>query len=623
MKTFRIISLALPIVLALAACNNEELPAEGTTPDANGGEIRITATVGDFATEDGTPGTRMTVDDDAGTGRFDNGDEIGLWVELMKTGSSAEPMQTLTFSDGSWSGCTTTWSDYEAEMSQVTPLRFTACYPYDRGNYYFIVQPDQSLPGNYEDSDQLFAMKEYAAKPQDGMVELNFVHKMACLKITLQGKAAADASVVIKKVFIDCTMTRDGSIHTGNSFDDITPKRVGNTFYAVIPPQDLRRIGGLQLAITVNGKTTEHIVKGTQGKELESGVQYPIELTLNEGSGSGDPPYSTYLAGWYRNNTYAQFAYTLINGAYTALTPPEGGFDAAPNAMAVSGGKTYVVGGYFDGSDGNAKACYWVDGTATKLEVSEQGYIYHFSESILVSDGSIYIAGHYSSGSKTIPCYWVDGALTTLTLPDGAFRGAAKSIAVRDDGKIYVAGHHMNGSGGMRTPGYWLDDTFVSLPLPDGAVFQNGEAIRIAVSDNKVYVMGTYKLNSQTYPCVWTDGIRSELAFAESATLGAVGQSMTVAGGKVYVSGYSIPSNNNFKGCYWIDGICTDLNVPDDSWSQGTSIGVINGKVYVGGAHYTGFDNYKPCYWFDGARTDLDIPTGGTSAMIEAIYLSE
>lgn len=181
----------------------------------------------------------------------------------------------------------------------------------------------------------------------------------------------------------------------------------------------------------------------------------------------------------------------------------------------------------------------------------------------------------------------------------------------------------MNGSGGMRTPGYWLDDTFVSLPLPDGAVFQISEAMKIAVSDNKVYVMGTYKLNSQTYSCVWTDGTRSELAIAGSATLGAVGQSMTVAGGKVYVSGYSIPSNNNFKGCYWIDGICTDLNAPDGSWSQGTSIGVINGKVYVGGTHYTGFDNYKPCYWFDGARTDLDIPTGGTSAMIEAIYLSE
>lgn len=281
MKTFRIISLALPIVLALAACNNEELPAEGTIPGGDSDKIRIAATVGDFTVEDGAPGTRMTVDDDTGTGRFDNDDEIGLWVELMKTGSSAEPMQTLTFSNSSWSGCTTTWSDYEAEISQVTPLRFTACYPYDQGNSYFLVQPDQSLPGDYEDSDLLFAMKEYAAKPQDGMVELNFVHKMACLKITLQGNAAADASVIIKMVNVDCTMTRDGSIDTGNSFSDITPKRVGNTFYAVIPPQILKI--GLELAITVNGKTTEHIVKGTQGKELESGVQYPIELTLNEG----------------------------------------------------------------------------------------------------------------------------------------------------------------------------------------------------------------------------------------------------------------------------------------------------------------------------------------------------
>ncbi|MCS2450739.1 fimbrillin family protein [Bacteroides thetaiotaomicron] len=621
MKTFRIISLALPIVLALAACSKEELPAEGTIPGGDSDKIRIAATVGDFTVEDGAPGTRATINDDTGKGSFENGDVIGLSVKWMKENTTAEPLQSLTYSNGSWSGCTTTWDNY-AEISQEKPLRFTACYPYRKGTVNYTVQTDQSQSGNYEESDLLFAMKEYAAKPQDGIIELNFVHKMACLKITLQGKAAADASVVIKAVNIGYTMRPDGDgIDTGHVVGYITPKRVGNTFYAVIPPQDLGI--GLQLAITVNGKTTEHIVKGTQGKELESGVQYPIELTLNEGSGSGDPPYSTYLAGWYINNTYDQFAYTLVNGAYTALTPPSGGVSATPNAMAVSGGKTYVVGGYFDGNDGNAKACYWVDGAATKLEVSEQEYIYHYAESILVSDGSIYIAGRYSGGPKNIPCYWVDGALTTLTLPDGVYSSAAKSIAVRDDGKIYVAGYHMNGSGGMRTPGYWLDDTFVSLPLPDGAVFQISEAMKIAVSDNKVYVMGTYKLNSQTYSCVWTDGTRSELAIAGSATLGAVGQSMTVAGGKVYVSGYSIPSNNNFKGCYWIDGICTDLNAPDGSWSQGTSIGVINGKVYVGGTHYTGFDNYKPCYWFDGARTDLDIPTGGTSAMIEAIYLSE
>ena len=64
-------------------------------------------------------------------------------------------------------------------------------------------------------------------------------------------------------------------------------------------------------------------------------------------------------------------------------------------------------------------------------------------------------------------------------------------------------------------------------------------------------------------------------------------------------------------------------SVPDGAWSEAASIGVIGGKVYVGGEHYTDVREKHPCYWVDGVRTDLDIPTGGTSAGIKAIYLSE
>ena len=129
MKTFRIISLVLPIVLALAACSKEELPAEGTIPGGDSDKIRIAATVGDFTVEDGAPGTRATINDDTGKGSFENGDVIGLSVKWMKENTTAEPLQSLTYSNGSWSGCTTTWGNY-AEISQEKPLRFTACYPY-------------------------------------------------------------------------------------------------------------------------------------------------------------------------------------------------------------------------------------------------------------------------------------------------------------------------------------------------------------------------------------------------------------------------------------------------------------------------------------------------------------
>lgn len=341
------------------------------------------------------------------------------------------------------------------------------------------------------------------------------------------------------------------------------------------------------------------------------------KLTVGGGS-----PYSTYLAGWYRNSTNEMFAYTLVNDALTVLAPPAGG-NASPTAMAVSGGRTYVTGGYFATSNGATRACYWVDGAVTKLEAPHANDTdTDHTESILVSGGSIYIAGYYFYNGIRVPCYWADGTLTTLALPAGASDGVAKSIAV-SDGKIYAAGHHANSSGTV-TPGYWLDGSFVPLSLPTGAEFRSGETMRIAVSGNKVYVMGTYRLNSRYYPCVWTDGTRTELAPSGSVALGAVAQSMTVAGGKVYVSGYSIPGNKNYrKGCYWVDGACTDLNAPDGAWSEAASIGVVDGKVYVGGEHYGSSGDRRPCYWLDGVRTDLDIPSGGWSAGIKAIYMSE
>jgi len=336
-----------------------------------------------------------------------------------------------------------------------------------------------------------------------------------------------------------------------------------------------------------------------------------MAVCINANAATGN----IYLAGFYQNAYYDNFAYTLINDVQTDLLPPTGGFDANPAYMAVSGGKTYVVGSYFD-NEGYSRACYWVDGAVAKLDglagrgddQTESVY------AITVSDDKVYTAGLYMNNYNAVPCYWVDGALTTLALPAGATLGAASSIAV-SGGKVYAAGYSY---GSARIPGYWSDGVFVPLDIPAGATaeIQTG----IAVSD-KVYVMGTYKLNSKYYPCIWADGVRSELAFDVSANGGAVGKSMTVSNGKVYVSGYSVTDNRN-KACYWTDGVRAELDTPADMYSDGLSIGVIDDKVYVGGRYYDSSYNFKPCYWFDGARTNLDIPTGGTQASIIGMYVS-
>lgn len=328
--------------------------------------------------------------------------------------------------------------------------------------------------------------------------------------------------------------------------------------------------------------------------------------------------YSIYLAGYYQNDNYDTFGYTLVNGVQTDLPAPAGGIDAQPNSMTVSGGKTYVAGSYFD-SDGWARACYWSDGTVTKLDgpagrsEDQTDYV----QSVVISDGKVYIAGSYMNNYNSIPCYWVDGVLNTLSLPGGASFGATYAITVSDS-KVYAAGYSYYSG---RIPGYWNDGVFVPLDIPAGATFQINQGMGIAAAD-KVYVMGTYLLNSVYYPCVWADGTRTDLAFDASANGGAYGRSMVVSGGKVYVSGYSVTDNRN-KACYWVDGVRTDLDTPANMYSMGNSIGIIDGKVYVGGSYFGTTYDFKPCYWFDGVRTDLDIPTRGTQASIIGMYVNE
>ena len=329
--------------------------------------------------------------------------------------------------------------------------------------------------------------------------------------------------------------------------------------------------------------------------------------------------YSIYLAGYYQNDNDNIFGYTLVNGVQTDLPAPAGGSKAKPVSMAVASGKTYVAGEYFDSDGGWARACYWSDGTVTKLDgPADRGSDQpDYVNSITVSDDKVYAAGFYMNDSKVFPCYWVDGALNTLALPGGTSFGATYAIAVSGS-KVYAAGYSY---GSARIPGYWNDGVFVSLDIPAGATFQISNGMGIAVSD-KVYVMGNYKLNSVNYPCVWADGERTDLAFDASATGGAIGRSLAVSDGKVYVLGYPI-TNDLYKACYWVDGTRTDLDTPVDMYSDGWSIGVIDGKVYVGGRYYDRSYAFRPCYWFDGQRTDLDVPTGGTQASIMGIYISE
>ena len=240
-----------------------------------------------------------------------------------------------------------------------------------------------------------------------------------------------------------------------------------------------------------------------------------------------------------------------VNGVKTDLSVPNGKTGMLAD-IAVSGGKVYVAGYIIQNSDG--AACYWVDGIRTDLPVPS-GAGNEFGATgeafgIAVSGGKVYVAGLYYQGNADTACYWVDG-IRILPVPNGA-TGTAYGIAVSGS-KVYVTGVYYNRNSIGSTACYWVDEVRTDLPVPSGAT---GSVCDITVSGNKVYVAGSYNSTA----CYWIDRVRTDLPVPSGAT-GSVARDIVVSGGKVYVAG-SYEQNRDESACYWVDGVRTDLNLP-------------------------------------------------------------
>lgn len=295
MKIIRTITTAMLSLLALAACNNEEILPDRAA-DSDGSKIRITATMGDFTSEDGAPGTRASINDD-GAGTFGSGDKITFYTTIEKDGTQATPSNTaitLTYNGSSWSSTGCMWDDLVRKENEY--CLFTAFYnpdgtvvsPDGNNAIVFSVKQDQSLAENYKASDLLFAEAKYASGenyPVNGTLALPFTHKMARIKITLQGDKAAQATVTsINNMATGCKMDFRGTLKEVSTNKDITPKQADDgsrTFYALVPPQ---AISNLSLTLMVDGKTVSHTVTMSE-KTLLPNKEFSIVLKLKE---SGD-----------------------------------------------------------------------------------------------------------------------------------------------------------------------------------------------------------------------------------------------------------------------------------------------------------------------------------------------
>ncbi len=178
-----------------------------------------------------------------------------------------------------------------------------------------------------------------------------------------------------------------------------------------------------------------------------------------DGSTSADTFSTQTFAGYYAQGTTDTPCYWQVapsGSARTDLTVPNGTTYAQASSPAfTSSGTVYVAGSYQNGN--TTTPCYWAGTARTDLPIpNSSGYAY----SIAIDSGTVYVAGNYYNGKTNIPCYWkVDNTgvatRTALSIPKGSTYATSVSIVV-NNGTIYIAGFSTNGSS---TPCFWKVDT--------------------------------------------------------------------------------------------------------------------------------------------------------------------
>ena len=166
MKTLRYIALAA-LTLSFAACEQEDInPAVQGDPDA----VKINATIGALQ-------TRVAYGENGAT-NFVNGDAIKV-VNLMRTSKNEA---TYTTTDG------TNWTTtYAMVWNSSSKNKFQAYYPVAEYSSYdtFTIPTDQSDATKLASADWMTASTGEIDKPGNGVLDLNFQHRLAKVTVNL------------------------------------------------------------------------------------------------------------------------------------------------------------------------------------------------------------------------------------------------------------------------------------------------------------------------------------------------------------------------------------------------------------------------------------------------------
>ncbi|MGP1561581.1 MAG: hypothetical protein ACTTIC_05770 [Helicobacteraceae bacterium] len=307
----------------------------------------------------------------------------------------------------------------------------------------------------------------------------------------------------------------------------------------------------------------------------------------NGGTGAGgtqggetkNVEYDIYVAGKYNNKVVY-----WKNSVETNVT--DGTTNKNVTSMAVSASGDVYLAGYSYGETGMGKALYWKNGSEFELTSENQD---NKATSVVTNGDDFYISGlHKEIGGNAKSVYWKNGKGGEVVL-NSEWGSSANAIAFCN-GHVYTAGFIDANDGSNNTKiGYWKDSTFTTYTTLASSTFS---VTSIAVDGDKVYVGGRNG-NKAVY---WVDG--KEYNLTDGTTNGSAISSIFVSGGKVYAAG-TIGAG---RATYWVGD--KDFNLTDSAHiGRANSITVAGGKVYVAGVN-----NGTPTYWIDGKDFNLTKP---------------
>ena len=257
MKTLRYIALAA-LTLSFAACEQEDInPAVQGDPDA----VKINATIGALQ-------TRVAYGENGAT-TFTNGDAIKV-VNLMRTSKNEA---TYTTTDG------TNWTTTDAMVwNSSSKNKFQAWYPVADYSSYdtFTIPTDQSDATKLASADWMTASTEEIDKPGNGVLDLNFQHRLAKVTVNLTFSSQYPEG---------CQHVSDFTFYTNEETQQaITPLANSETSYTAILRPGEYADESYFIYLMMDG-IEEHDVLGkttTAAINLEAGKHYTFTLKVGK-----------------------------------------------------------------------------------------------------------------------------------------------------------------------------------------------------------------------------------------------------------------------------------------------------------------------------------------------------